>query len=230
MEIAGYSPGDFLLFAPETYWRLFLLMNRALWPAPLAAAGLGALVWLALLRPRAWTARAAAALLALGWAAAGQGFLATWYAPVNWAAGALLPAFHAQAALLLLAAVWPGRIVLAPAGGAKGALALAVLGAALLLHPLLAPLSGRPLMGAEIAGLAPDPTALATLGLAGWARSRARGLLIAALPVLWCTVSVATLLTLGAWQGWLLAGLAVAGAAALALPPGHGEIASLRQR
>jgi len=149
---------------------------------------------------------------------------------VNWAAGALLPAFHAQAALLLLTAVWPGRIVLAPAGGAKGSLALAALGAAVLLYPVLAPLSGRPLMGAEIAGLAPDPTALATLGLAGLARSRARGALIAAPALLWCLASVATLLTLGAWQGWLLAGLAGTGAAALSLPHENGRIAQERER
>jgi len=28
----SYRPGDFLLFSPRTYWRLFQLANEALWP------------------------------------------------------------------------------------------------------------------------------------------------------------------------------------------------------
>ena len=36
---------------------------------------------------------------------------------------------------------------------------------ALAIHPLIAPLTGRPWTQAEIFGLAPDPTAIATLGI-----------------------------------------------------------------
>lgn len=79
--------------------------------------------------------------------------------------------------------------------------------------PLLAVLDGRSWHEAEVVALAPDPTAVATLGLlAVGQRSRWAALLCVA-PVLWLALSVITLVTMGAWQGWavlaaLLAGLA----------------------
>ena len=221
MEIAGYSPGDVLLFAPVTYWRLFELMNRALWPAPAVALVLGPLVLAAALAPRGWRGHAAAGALAVGWATAGQGFVATWYAPINWAAGYLVPVFHAQAVLLLGAALL-ARLPLAPPRGLRGGLALAVFVAGVALWPALAPLSGRPAAGAEIAGLAPDPTALATLGLLGLARDRGRAVALGMIPLAWCLLSAATLVTLGAAQGWMLGLVAGLGALAVAAPRGSG--------
>jgi len=71
----------------------------------------------------------------------------------------------------------------------------------LILHPLVAPLASRPLAGTEIVGIAPDPTAIATLGLvARMPRGTARRLMLA-VPLLWCIVSAATLITMGAWEG-----------------------------
>ena len=37
-----YSLSDFLLFSPRTYYRLFELYNREIWPAQMAALVLGA--------------------------------------------------------------------------------------------------------------------------------------------------------------------------------------------
>jgi hypothetical protein len=66
------------------------------------------------------------------------------------------------------------------------------------LHPLSAPLFGRPLAQAEIAGIAPDPTAIATLGLALMLRSRPLRLVAAAIPALWLGLSGLTLWLLDA--------------------------------
>jgi hypothetical protein len=90
---------------------------------------------------------------------------------------------------------------------------------ALLGHPLLGGMSGRPWHQAELFGLAPDPTALGTLafllpligdaGPARWLPS-----LLRVVPLLWCAASAAMLLTMGSAQGWVvLAALAVALAA-----------------
>ncbi|WP_420799541.1 DUF6064 family protein [Noviherbaspirillum sedimenti] len=53
----------------------------------------------------------------------------------------------------------------------------------------------------EMFGLAPDPTAVATLGLL-LCTSRVPWLLLA-LPLLWCAISGATLFTMGAPDAWV---------------------------
>ena len=65
---------------------------------------------------------------------------------------------------------------------------------ALAIHPLIAPLTGRPITQAEIFGLAPDPTAIATLGILLAAERPSLGLF--AIPVLWCLITGMTLWTM----------------------------------
>jgi hypothetical protein len=63
---------------------------------------------------------------------------------------------------------------------------------ALLAFPLMGPLLGRSWTQAEVFGMAPDPTALATLGILLLAGARpAWGLF--PIPVAWCVISGATL-------------------------------------
>ncbi len=101
------------------------------------------------------------------------------------------------------------------------AVGIALLLWALLGHPLLAWGAGRPWQQAEVFGLAPDATALGTLGwlllLAG-TRAASRRLLrcLWVLPLLWCMLSAATLWTMGSVQAAvLLAGVVLALAAVL---------------
>jgi hypothetical protein len=53
----SYRPGDFLLFSPRTYWRLFQLTNEALWPLQIPVLLIGAAILAMLLHPRAWAHR-----------------------------------------------------------------------------------------------------------------------------------------------------------------------------
>ena len=202
---------DLLLFSPRVYWRLFALENEAVWPAQpvvLAAAALLALSFI-------WSQRYAGQWLgpALGaaWLWTGWQFVALRYGTVNWLAPTLAWGFYAEAALLVGLGL-SGRIVFVQRRrGAWSGIGLLV--AAVPIWPVLAPLDGRPWREAEIIALAPDPTAVATLGLLALAeRSRWTALLCIA-PVLWLALSTLTLVTIGAWQGWavlvaLLAGLA----------------------
>ena len=80
-----------------------------------------------------------------------------------------------------------------------------------LAYPLLAPLFGRPWHGAEFFGIAPDPTAIATLGFLLMARGRST-LLLYPIPLLWCLASGLTLWAMADAQAWTLA-------LALAIPP-----------
>ena len=78
---------------------------------------------------------------------------------------------------------------------------------------MLAPLQGRGWASSEVFGIAPDPTAIATLGVLLLARGRLLPLLLP-IPVLWCLLSGITLSTMGEPQAWApYAALALAAAA-----------------
>lgn len=188
-----YTLSDFLMFSPRTYWRLVELYNRDFWPLQLLllAAGTAAL-WLVATRPAhgfRWIALGlSAAWLWVGWA-----FLWQRYATINWAAQYVALAFAAQAALLLAAGV-----VCRPASRPPGAAVrgfgwlLAVAG---LLYPLVGLAAGRPWVQAEVFGMAPEPTALFTLGLlllSGQPVSRAGRTLLFAIPLLCLLLGAAT--------------------------------------
>lgn len=214
-----YRPSDLLMFAPRTYWRLFELHNEAWWPLqPLAVlAGLGWLAWLwrrGSPAPQRGAAvlRAGAAALAIASAFVGGLFLWQRYAPINSAAPALASGFLAQGlGLAVLATRDDLHRALSALRIRIGAL---LVGWALLGQPLLAPAFGRPWTQAEVFALAPDPTAIATLGVllsCGAERPLTRGLLrlLWVLTVLQCAISAATLLTMGLPQGWVPLGAAL---------------------
>jgi len=195
-----YRPEDFLLFSPRVYWRLFELQNDALWPLHVftVAAGLAMVLGVVLGWKRtAWIW----GLLAVLWAFVGWTFVWHRYAAINWAIAYVAPLFALQAVGLLVAALTGGG----PAfdrRGAAGRIGLLLAAAGLVLYPLLPLLAGRPWPGAEVFGIAPDPTAIVTLGLLLAARGRMRPLLLP-IPLLWCLLSGFTLWTMDDPQAWL---------------------------
>lgn len=199
----SYGAGDLLLFAPRTYWRLVELHNQAVWPlhpvAILLAAGILPLV----LRPRRWTGRAVSGLLALGWAWVAWSFLLGAYAPINWAARYAAALFLLQAVLFLGLGVWRDRLGFGAAAGASRGAGIALYVYAVALHPLTAVLAGRPLAAAEVVGIAPDPTAIATLGLLLTLPRGSGAAGMALVPVAWCLFSGATLLLFPAPEGYV---------------------------
>jgi hypothetical protein len=69
-------------------------------------------------------------------------------------------------------------------------------------YPLLPPLFERPWRSAEVFGIAPDPTSIATLGVLLTASGRLAPLLFAC-PLLWLLLSGLTLHIMGDSQAWL---------------------------
>ena len=188
-EWASYGLSDFLMFSPQTYWRLVARYNAAWWPGQVLAAAGPAIVWLLLRMTRAWARRGALLLLALAWAWVGWAFHWQRYSEVFLAAPWLAAACAGQAALLVAAAALPVR----ESARGTGAAVFLLLAAALL-YPLLAPVTGHAWQEAEVFGFMPDPTALATLGalpgLAGlpwWCRAG-----LAVLPLASLLLGVAT--------------------------------------
>jgi len=213
-----YRPSDFLLFSPRTYRRLFELYNAELWPAQGLTIGLGLVLWLALWHGRAWAPRAACGLLGAAWLWVAWAFHWQRFASINWAATWYAAAFALQGALLwAVAAAGTGDRKVA-ARGCTRAVGLALLLLALILAPALGALLGRPWPQTEVFGLAPDPTALGTLGLLLLLPARRPpGLprwLLWPIPLLWCLVTGTTLATMHAADAALLPAAALLAVAA----------------
>ena len=198
----SYRLSDFLLFSPRVYWRMFELHSGALWPLPLAMPALGiAMFAVIILRPRQ-SGRAVAILLAVLWAWVGWSFVWERYATINWAAAYAAPLFAIEALLLLVVGGIAERLSF-DQHGARRALGLLLIALALA-YPLLAPVFDRPWLAAEFFGVAPDPTAIGTLGFLVMARGKS-ALPLYAIPVLWCLVSGLTLWAMEDAQAWMLA-------------------------
>ena len=184
-----YSLRDLLLFSPRTYTRLFELHNQEWWPLPLATPALGLALLLLAWHGSERAGRWVLALLAACWLWVAWAWHLERYAPINWAAQYFAWAWVTQAALLG-AAAWRCRFDALSRGRHRFGLALA--GCALALYPLLAPTLGRGWAQAEVFGMAPDPTALLSLGLLLALPLRRVGWLLV-IPLAWCVTSGATL-------------------------------------
>ncbi|HEX2251366.1 MAG TPA: DUF6064 family protein [Gemmatimonadales bacterium] len=198
----SYSLSDFLLFSPRTYYRLVGRYNAAVWPAHLATAALG-LVILFLLRQQSIRRRAGMfGVLALLWAWIAWAFLWKRYAEINWVAVYFLPLFALEVLLLGWAARVKEELQLQENARAAYLIAVALVLGALLGYPALALLAGRPWHQSEVFGIAPDPTAIATLGVVALPTGRVQWELVP-VPVLWCVFSGLTLWAMESPEAWV---------------------------
>lgn len=187
-----YSLRDLLLFSPQTYYRLFELYSLAWWPLHIVALAIGIAVCVLEWRGGARAGRAIAALLALSWLWVAWAFHSQRYASINLAAEYFAWAFAAQGLLLFWLGVVRGQLTPVPAFTIKFRFGLGVLFFALALAPMMGVLLGRRWAQVEVFGMAPDPTALATLGTLLLANGR-HAYALYPIPVAWCLISGATL-------------------------------------
>ena len=181
-----YRPSDFLLFAPRTYYRLFELYNQEVWPLHIVALAVGVTI-LVLMRARpACSGRAVAALLAACWLWVAWAFHWQRFATINWAASYFAIGFVLQALLLVWVGVARNRLLFDSTPSARARIGVAIFWFALIFQPLLGLMFGRQWLQLELFGVAPDPTALATIGLL-LASHRVPWLALP-LPVLWCLI------------------------------------------
>ena len=202
-EWATYRLSDFLMFSQRSYYRMIALHNEALWPAHLLALAAGLAVLGCIAPPAARTRRIALLVLATAWAWVAWAYHLQRYADINTAGPWFALAFGAQALLLCFMALraYGAAPVRMQKQVAQGFTGLALIG-----YPLLAPASGRGWRQAEVFGIAPDPTAMATLGVLLACRAHPIAWLI---PLAWCAVSGATLMELRVGYAWLLPTFAI---------------------
>jgi len=180
-----YRLSSFLLFSPRTWYRLHELYNAEIWPAQVAALALGLALFALARRGGGRSGPAAALLLAACWLWVAWAFHLRRYATINFAATWFAAAFAAEALLLVVLGAARGRLVLdANAWRRPGMWLIAF---ALLAQPVIGLLTGLSLLQSEYFGVAPDPTATATLGVLLLARRPSPLLMV--IPLLWCLVS-----------------------------------------
>jgi Family of unknown function (DUF6064) len=190
----SYRLSDLLMFSPETYYRLFELYNEGVWPAQIGALASGAVILALMLSRLPWSGRAVSLLLALAWLFVAYAYFYQRYATINIAAPYYALAFAAQAVLLLLIGGAAGKLTFEGRDGWVRRAGLALVLFELAVQPLIGPLLGRSWGAIELFGIAPDPTALATLGVL-LAADRMRYELFV-IPLAWCAVTGATLWTM----------------------------------
>lgn len=214
LEYLRYSPRDVIHFSAGTYHRLFGLYNAQVFPAQvLGLALIAGAAMLSLGCPgrlasaaRAW---AIAVMLALCWLWIAWMFHWRHLATIHLGGGFIAACWTLQALLLL----WRGPRLRFERGGGIGIALVAVAGVA---PPIAILASGRPWGEVELAGTAPDATAIATLGLVLTARGRPAWSLLL-LPLAWCVASGATLQAMRLEAAAVLPYAAAAGALLLAL-------------
>jgi hypothetical protein len=204
-EFWTYRPSDFLLFAPRTYYRLFELYNADIWPLQLVALLAGVAI-LALMRSHvAWRGRAIAVILAACWLWVAWAFHWQRYAAINWTASYFAAAFAIEAVLLLWIGATRDGLTFDSSASLKVRAGIAIFLFGLMVQPVLGLLAGRSWLQVGVFGVAPDPTAVATLGLL-CASGRTRIALL--IPLLWCIVNGATLWALQSAEAFVLLGIA----------------------
>jgi uncharacterized protein DUF6064 len=219
-----YTLSDFLLFTPTTYRRLFELYNRDIWPGQAVGLAAGVAILLAMLgggKPA--RGREAAALLAVCWAWVAGAFMYERYATINWAAVYFAAAFGLEALLLVFTGVVRARLAFAPGRSRAARLGMLLFLFALVAQPLVGMASGRRWYQVEVFGVAPDPTAVATLGVL-LCSTHGRHWHLALIPLLWCVTSGAFLLAMESPEAFVMA---AAGLGAIALMVAKPGVASL---
>jgi uncharacterized protein DUF6064 len=198
-----YRLSDFLLFSPKAYRRLFEIYNAEIWPAQIAAAGLALAIGMLLRRGTVLRGRVICALVAACWLWVAIAFHARRYATINWAATGFAWGFSLEAALWVWVGVVRARFTLVPSAGRVSRFGVGLFVFAVSVEPGIGLLAGRTWRQAEIFGVAPDPTAVGSLGLLLIAAGRGRRIL-SVVPTIWCAISGATLLAMKAPEAWLV--------------------------
>jgi hypothetical protein len=198
----SYTPSDFLLFSARTYFRLFEIYNRAIWPAQIPALLLGLII---LWRLHRGSTRQGLVLviLAAGWLWTAWAYLVEQYDTVNWAARYFAIGFVIQALLLIWMGAVRNRLSCRPYRDWIGRTGMGLFLFALVVQPSIGPLVGRDWRQAEIFGVTPDPTVLATLGVLLTVDKQPTWALMI-IPLLWCALSGTTLWTMGSPDAWIM--------------------------
>lgn len=211
-----YRLSDFLMFSSETYFGLFELYHRSIWPLQFAALLAGIVILFCLLRQPVWSGRAVALILAAAWIWVGWAFQLEHYATINWGAKWFAALFAAGALVLFWSGVIRDHLQLARITDRRQWPGVILFLSAFLAYPPAAVLAGRSWVEMELFALTPDATAIGTMGILLCTRKRTP-IVPLTITLLWCAISGSTLWTMRSPEAWVVAVAAVVGLASLLL-------------
>ncbi|MCC7017015.1 MAG: hypothetical protein IT564_07410 [Rhodospirillales bacterium] len=208
------SPLRLLSFSPEAFFSVFEHYNRAVWPAPVAAYGLGLAALALVFRPVPSGGRWVAAILAAMWAWNGIAYHLIHFAEINFVAPVFAAFFVLQALLFAWTGALKGKIAFRFRPDPAGWTGAGLMVFAMAVYPLLGWLAGHGGLSAAVFGIAPCPTTIFTLGALLLIEGRAPWRL-AAIPLAWSLVGGSAVWLLGVPEDLALplAGLAAFGLA-----------------
>lgn len=195
-----YRLSDFLMFTSSTYFRLFELSNRQWFPLQLVFVAAAFLTIYYITRKLAPTVIAAAGMVfGFAWVWVAWEFHWVRYTPVMLAGPYFAGLFLLQGAALAVSTRFLSAFAKRTSFDAR--LGLGLLGFGLVLLPPLAVAFGRPFTEAQFFGIAPDPTAVATIGFLFYVRANWS---LFVLPMAWLAITAATLSTLEVPDAWVM--------------------------
>ena len=206
----SYSLSDFLLFTPHTYYRLFELYNRAIWPVHVAAAALGLMLLVLMFYGGARRGRAIAGVLAACWLWVALAFLFARYDTVNWMARYAAAGFTLEAILLIVSGVVLNRLKPRHGSSERGFYESCRHGHRhfRIVHSALVGAAGRPPLDSDGA-LRPCARSDGRGHPRRALEHAARALDLFVIPLLWCAITGATLWAMDARDALLMPAIAV---------------------
>lgn len=193
-DLLSYSVSDFVSFSMEPYLALYKLYNDAIWPMQVVAAILTVLIFLIVWRGKdlsmAYT-RISYAVLAAMWCWIATKFHLERFATINIGAGIYAALFYAQAAFLLITALTAQTMTLVNQTGLLATFGRFIFVFGIAIWPIASVAGSGDVSYLHQFGLAPDPTALATLGIVMLATNRAKYLL-SVIPLIWLGLAATT--------------------------------------
>lgn len=190
--LQSFSIRDFLIFSPESYFKLFELSNQALWPFHIAIALMAVAILFLLYKRYNFAPALIYAWLGMSWVFVGYWYFNLHYSQISTYAHILSYIFWAEACLLFLVAVFSDHDDSLPIKKWRWILGEGLILYGLLLHPVVSLLLwNQALIRVELFSTAPDPTAIATIGFVLMLPVKGY-LLLVVIPSLWLIFSFIT--------------------------------------
>lgn len=204
-----------LPFSADALFAQFGQYNQAIWPAPVSAFLLGALVLWLLVEPRTNSGRIISGILALLWVWNGAVYHLAWFTQINFFAPAFGVLFLLQGLLFAWFGAWKGTYGFSFSNSYAGWAGLALVVTALALYPVVNALAGHTWPDIPTFGVAPCPLVIFTFGVLLMRSSASWG--IAVIPLLHALAWTAIAWILGIREDLLLTAAAIIYVAAVAL-------------
>jgi len=196
--LQSFSLRDLLIFSPESYFTLFELSNKALWPLQILLI-LSALLAVLLIYKRHHLATKLIFIwLGLVWAFVGYSYFRQYYSQISTYAHYLSYLFWIEAGLLFLFAFVTKHELIntlkVPFAKERSIIGYGLILYGIFMHPVISLFIWKQtIIRLELFAIAPDPTAIATIGFILLLPVRTYSVLII-IPCLWLLLSVITYL------------------------------------